>query len=94
MTASQRKAWEEIQTRGHDRFILRELLQAGIPMGLAISLGMYLTEVFTSHATKPLWEFAVDFGFLALVFGYGMGESRWRKCERDYQKKTDDDPSA
>ena len=92
MTHSEKQSWEQLRAKGHDRFILREgLLRNGVPLGLIVTLSMFLYDIFTHTAVTSLWKMAIGFAILVLGFGYGMGETRWRSGERDYQKPTEDD---
>lgn len=77
--------WEQIRARGHTRFIVRRgLLWWGVPFGLIVTLGPFLYDLLTDAPTQPLWRLIGSFALLTLVFGYGMGETEWRRGERDY----------
>jgi hypothetical protein len=94
MTQEELQRWERTRSEGHERFILRQLLREGVPFGLAVLLCMVVFDIFAHHPIEPVWQLLVDFGFLALVFGYGMGEFRWRRFEREFQKSRNESQKA
>jgi hypothetical protein len=85
MTQSENQAWEKIRARGHARFILRHgVLLWGVPFGVVVTLGPFIYDVFTHHATSSIRSMVAAFAFLTLAFGYGMGETEWRRREKAY----------
>ena len=85
MTSSEKQSWEQIRARGHGRFILRRgLLRWGIPFGLAVTVGPFLYDAFTHAGTASVRTLVVSFVFSTLAIGMGMGETAWRRREREY----------
>lgn len=85
MSAFDREKWTNIRARGHARFIVRRgLLCWGVPFGLIVTLGPAFYALVTHTPTPSVWSMLASFTLLTLVFGYGMGETQWRRCERAY----------
>jgi hypothetical protein len=77
--------WEQIRARGHRQFIVRHgILRWGVPFGLAVTFGPAIYDLLAHSATPSAWTLAGSFAFCTLVFGYGMGETEWRKREKAY----------
>ena len=85
MKDTERNEWEQIRARGHGRFIAHHgLLWWGVPFGFVVTFGPVLYDVFTHSALPSVWELVGSFILLTFAFGYGMGETEWRKRERVY----------
>lgn len=75
--------WKEIREQGHARFLVRRgLLFWGVPFGLFVTLGPYVYDLVMRVPTPTAWGTISSFVLLTLIFGYGMGESEWRRNER------------
>jgi len=93
MTKIERQKWEHIRAKGHARYIWRSILMWGVPMWAAQNYGSLLYDAIMHnpppprfHSYTPTLDFVFDFALWIFGFGYGMGESMWRKHERDYRK--------
>jgi hypothetical protein len=93
MTAIERQKWERVRARGRARYIIRSFLSWGVPMWVAQTFGPLLYDAIMHKPHTPpflIWSPALDFVFDMVLwifgFGYLMGESMWRKHERDYDK--------
>ena len=91
MTPTEKHSWEIIRSRGHTHFIVRTLLREGITFALAVVGGLFAYDLlahghYEGHILPwPAIDLAFNFIILALVFGYGMGETRWRENEKNYR---------
>jgi len=91
MTPTEKQSWSLIRSRGHTRFIVHTLLREGVPFALVVVGGLVAYDLLThghyeGHILPwPAIDLAFNFLTLALVFGYGMGETRWRKNERNFR---------
>ena len=65
--------------------MLHGLLRWGIPFGLVVTLGPALYDFFTHSAAPSVWKLVGSFILFTFAFGYGMGETEWRKRERVYR---------
>lgn len=95
VTNSEKKNWEQIRVCGHGRFILNQgMLQTGVPFAIVMSLGMFLWDLL-SHGGEitSIWEPIRIFVLFTLVMGYGLGETKWRKCEAEYNKTVESEPT-
>ena len=82
-----KEKWMQIRARGHARFIVRHgLIRWGIPLGLVVTLGPFFCDLITHTPTPSAWSMAGSCTWLTLVFGYGMGETEWRRGERAYHE--------
>ncbi len=87
MKTFNKEEWTQIRGRGHARFIVRRgLLCWGVPFGFLVTLGPFLYDVVTHSPPPSTWSMVGSFTFLALAFGYGMGETEWRRSERAFNK--------
>ena len=93
MTTTPRQKWERVRAKGHAHYILRSFLFWGLPMWAVQTFGTFIYDavLHKSYVTPfQIWSPAVDFIFDLAVwvfgFGYLMGESLWRKQERDYHR--------
>ena len=85
MKTFDKQKWTEIRARGHTRFIARRgLLCWGVPFGLVVTLGPFVYAIATHAATPSVWSMVGSFLILTSAFGYGMGETEWRRGERAY----------
>ena len=62
------------------------LLRWGVPFGLVVTLGPFFYDLVTHASTPSIWSMVGSFTFLTLAFGYGMGETEWRRGERAYHE--------
>jgi hypothetical protein len=87
MKTFDRQKWTQIRARGHVRFTARRgLLYWGVPHGLLVTLGLFIYELVTHAPTPSVWSMIGSFTLFTLVFGYGMGETEWRRGERAYHE--------
>ena len=85
MKTFDKQKWTEIRARGHARFIARRgLLFWGVPFGLVVTLGPFIYAIATRTPMPSVWGMVGSFVLLTLAFGYGMGETEWRRGERAY----------
>ena len=91
MTKTEKQTWEQIRTKGRDRFILQEgLLRRGVPFGVLFLL-LQIVFMFFWQRSEPVLAIVARWAFATLGFGAGMGLWEWQSRERDYEKPTDDD---
>ncbi len=92
MTEDGKQNWESVRLQGHTRYILRSFLSWGVPFAVFVVLGPLLYDavfhkLYQPHILPwPVADIVFDFALSVLIFGYLMGEDRWRKHERDYAK--------
>jgi hypothetical protein len=85
MKNSDTQEWEQIRAKGRRRFVVRYgLLYWGLPFGLVTTLGPVAYGFFRHSAAPSVWSLTGSFIVLCLGFGYGMGETEWRRRERAY----------
>ena len=85
MKTFDKQKWAQIRAKGHVRFIVRQgLFYWGVPLGLVVTLGPFVYDVITHAPTPPIGNLVGSFTLLSLAFGYGMGETEWRRGERAY----------
>ena len=85
MKTFDKQRWTQIRARGHARFIIRHgLLSWGVPFGLVVNLGSFVYDLASHAPTPSIWSMAGSATLLTLAFGYGMGETEWRRSERAY----------
>jgi hypothetical protein len=85
MKTFDKQKWMQVRARGHVRFIMRQgLLQWGVPFGLVVTLGPFLYDLATHSPTPSIWSMVGSVTLLTLTFGYGMGETQWRRGQRAY----------
>jgi len=95
MTQTEKQAWEQIRTKGRDRFIVREgLLRRGVPLGVLLGLFQIVRVVFFHPSEAPLLSIFASWAFVTVGFGATMGLHYWQHSERDYLKPTEDDDVA
>jgi hypothetical protein len=95
MTHSEKQSWEQVRSRGRERFVLCEgILRQGLPFGGVVTVAQMPCGYFAHSTPTPIWELAVKFAFMTLAFGFCMGIFGWESRERDYQKPTEDDHVA
>ena len=87
MKTFDRQKWAKIREGGHARFIVRRgLLYWGVPLGLAVTLGPFFYDLVKQAPTPSIGSMVGSFTLLTLAFGYGMGETEWRRGERAYHE--------
>jgi hypothetical protein len=93
MKQSEKQSWENVRKQGHGRFILQKgLLREGLIFGAVLTLGPLLYDLLTHGGIiTSLWNTIGGFILITLVVGYGVAETRWRKCEADYKEPTEPD---
>ena len=90
MTDTEKQAWEQIRAKGHGRFIVSYgLVRRGIPFGCVLTLNQILFDDATRSTTASGWILPGTFVLMTVLFGYGMGETEWRKRERAYRDDRD-----
>jgi hypothetical protein len=82
-----KQIWSQIRAKGHARFVVRQVLQRGIPMGVFVTLGVFLFHIFTHSVTPTPGNLAAIFICFGLAFGCFVGEKEWQRCERAYNEK-------
>jgi len=88
MKTFDKQKWTEIRARGHVRFVMRQgLLRWGVPFALVVTLGPLIYNLITYSPTPSIWSTVGSLALLTLAFGYGMGETEWRRGERAYHDK-------
>ena len=60
------------------------LLRRGVPFALVVTLGPLVYNLITHSPTRSIWSTVGSRILLTLAFGYGMGETEWRRRERAY----------
>ena len=87
MKTFDKQKWMQIRARGHVRFIVRRgLFYYGVPFGLIVTLCPFVYDLIAHAPTPSVWSTVGSFALLTLVFGYGMGETEWRRNERAYHE--------
>lgn len=87
MKTFDRRKWEDIRLRGHSRFIITHgLINWGISSGLVTTLGPYVYDLVTYTQTPSMRSMVCSFLFTMLIFGYGMGDTEWRRNGRAYNE--------
>ena len=94
MTESEKQNWESIRSQGHTRYILRSLVSRGVPFAVFVVLGplVYDAAFHKLYLPRclpwPVADIILDFALSALLWGYLVGEGRWRKNESDYKQSS------
>jgi hypothetical protein len=83
MKTYDKQTWSQIRAKGHARFIMRQIVRRGIPMGVIVTLGVILIHVLTHDAPTP-GNLAIVFICFGIGSGYLGGEREWKRCERIY----------
>jgi hypothetical protein len=86
MKTFDKQKWSQIRAKGHTRFIMRQIVQRGIPMGVIVTVGVFLFENFTHSVTPSPGNLAAIFFCFGIVSGYIRGEREWEQCERAYDE--------
>jgi hypothetical protein len=84
MKAFDKQTWSQIRAKGRAHFVVRQIVRRGIPMGIFVTLGVFILHIFTHSVTPALGNLAAIFICFGLAFGYIGGEREWQRCERAY----------
>jgi hypothetical protein len=86
MNATQRAAWEKVQARGRDRFLLRKIGRAAWIGGLLFG-GLHVVFVlFGKRSIVPPWDVVAEWATMSLFFGAVFGNSEWQEKEEDFRE--------
>lgn len=92
MTSAEKSAWEQLRSRGRNRFIVQfGIVKCGFPLGLFVAINKIAVEIVFRKRLPPIWEVALVSALLAVAVGGVIGAIIWRKREGDYQKPTESD---
>ena len=86
MKTFDKEKWGQIRVKGHTRFILKQIVRRGVPMGLFVTVGIILLDKLTHSAVTTPGNLAASFFCFGIIFGYLQGEREWERCERAYEK--------
>ena len=85
MTESEKETWLKVRVKGRDRFLLKSIASARwiLVSGLLVEVCWAL---FTGEFSKPMWEIAIGWTFVALGYGAWGGILEWNTNERNYRE--------
>jgi hypothetical protein len=86
MNATKRAAWEKVQARGRDRFLLRKIGRAAW-IGAILFGGLHVVLVlFGKRPIVPPWDVIAEWAFMSLFVGGVFGNSEWQEKEEDFRE--------
>lgn len=90
MNATQRAAWERIQARGRDRFLLRKIGRAAWIAAILFG-GLHVVLVlFGKRPIVPPWDVIAEWAILSLSLGVVFGNSEWQERQEDFRESDAD----
>ena len=86
MNATRRAAWEKIQARGRDWFLLRKIGRAAW-IGAILFGGLHVVLVlFGKRPIVPPWDVIAEWAFMSIFLGAVFGNSEWQEKEEDFRE--------